>query len=145
MGTFDRVVPLRYPYILLAGAELAIPHAHNLFLQVAVDLGIPGLIAFTALLAVVLSAALRAARTWVGERDLALQAAGLGAGMAAVLVHGLVDAAVWGTKPAIILWAIMGLTMAHAAVIRQKTAEERRQAMAENGEAIHQPASLVQV
>ncbi|MER3513799.1 MAG: hypothetical protein C4310_04935, partial [Chloroflexota bacterium] len=57
MGTFDHVIPLRYPYVLLAGAELAVPHAHNLFLQVAVDLGLPGLIAFVALLGLVLAAA----------------------------------------------------------------------------------------
>lgn len=118
MGTFDRVVPLRYPYVLLAGAELAIPHAHNLFLQVAVDLGLPGLVAFVALLGIVLTTAVRSARAWAREQDLALQAVGLAAGLVAVLVHGLLDAASWGSKPAVFIWALMGLIMAHYAVSR---------------------------
>lgn len=126
MGTFDRVIPLRYPYVVLAGAELAIPHAHNLFLQVAVDLGLPGLIAFVALLGIVLTSALRAARNWAAERDLALQAVGLAAGLVAVLVHGLLDAATWGSKPAIFIWGIMGLIMAHRAVNLQRAADGGR-------------------
>ena len=39
-----------YPYFLL-GPEAQVPHAHNNSLQVAVDLGIPGLVAYLALLA----------------------------------------------------------------------------------------------
>ncbi len=120
MGTFDHVVPLRYPYVLLAGAELAIPHAHNLFLQVAVDLGLPGLIAFVALLGLVLAAAVRSARAWAGDQALALQVTGLAAGLVAVLVHGLLDAASWGSKPAVFIWALMGLIMAHQAVSLQR-------------------------
>lgn len=118
MGTFDHVVPLRYPYVLLAGAELAIPHAHNLFLQVAVDLGLPGLIAFAALLGLVLAAAVRSVRAWAEERGLAHQVVGLAAGLMAVLVHGLLDAASWGSKPAVFIWALMGLIMAYQAVSR---------------------------
>jgi len=120
MGTFDHVIPLRYPYVLLAGAELAIPHAHNLFLQVAVDLGLPGLIAFVALLGLVLAAAVRSARAWAGDQALALQVTGLAAGLVAVLVHGLLDAASWGSKPAVFIWALMGLIMAHQAVSLQR-------------------------
>lgn len=120
MGTFDHVIPLRYPYVLLAGADLAIPHAHNLFLQVAVDLGLPGLIAFVALLGLVLAAAVRSARAWAGDQALALQVTALAAGLAAVLVHGLLDAATWGSKPAVFIWALMGLIMAHQAVSLQR-------------------------
>jgi len=47
LGTFDRVQPLLYPFFLHSGEA---HHAHNLFLQVAVDLGLPGLIAYLALL-----------------------------------------------------------------------------------------------
>jgi putative inorganic carbon (HCO3(-)) transporter len=132
MGTFDRVIPLRYPYVLLAGAELAIPHAHNLFLQVAVDLGLPGLAAFVALLGIVLVSAVRAGHQWSVasgqwpvEQDaslLALEVVGLAAGLVAVLIHGLIDAASWGSKPAIIIWGTMGLIMAHRAVSVQQSA-----------------------
>lgn len=116
LGTFQQVVPLRYPYVVLAGSETAISHAHNLFLQVAVDLGLLGLVAFTALLGVSLVAAVQAARHHATRqrRDLALQVVGLGAGLVAVSVHGLIDAVSWNTKPAIFIWVMMGLVMAHA-------------------------------
>jgi putative inorganic carbon (HCO3(-)) transporter len=42
--------------------------------------------------------------------------AGLGAGVlasqAALVAHGLTDAATWGTRPAVVVWAIWGLAMA---------------------------------
>ena len=48
MGTFRQVAHLLYPFFL-AGPDAVIPHAHNIFLQVGVDLGLPGLIAWLAL------------------------------------------------------------------------------------------------
>ncbi|RME57518.1 MAG: O-antigen ligase domain-containing protein, partial [Caldilineae bacterium] len=48
IGTFQVVIPLLYPYFLISPST-TITHAHNLFLQVAVDWGIPGLIAYLAL------------------------------------------------------------------------------------------------
>jgi len=118
LGTFQQVVPLRYPYVVLAGSETAISHAHNLFLQVAVDLGLLGLVAFIALLGVSLAVTVQAVRRYAARRrgDLALQAVGLGAGVVAVSVHGLIDAVSWNTKPAIFIWVIMGLIMAHAKI-----------------------------
>jgi putative inorganic carbon (HCO3(-)) transporter len=40
LGMFNRVIPLLYPYFLIA-PDLDIPDAHNLLLQVGVDLGMP--------------------------------------------------------------------------------------------------------
>jgi putative inorganic carbon (HCO3(-)) transporter len=48
MGSFGEVADLLYPFFLYT--QGSIPHAHNLFLQIAVDLGIPGLIAWLATL-----------------------------------------------------------------------------------------------
>lgn len=48
MNTFRRVVPVLYPLFLIS-PDTDIGHAHNEFLQAALDLGIPGLIAFIAL------------------------------------------------------------------------------------------------
>jgi O-antigen ligase len=45
MGTFGPVADLFYPFFLVERGQ--IPHAHNIFLQVAVDLGLPGLVAWT--------------------------------------------------------------------------------------------------
>ena len=56
MGTFRQVANAMYPFFL-AGPDADIPHAHNLFLQVAVDLGLPGLVAWSALFLLACTAA----------------------------------------------------------------------------------------
>ena len=48
MGAFRQAANLLYPFFL-AGPDADIPHAHNIFLQVGADLGLPGLIAWLAL------------------------------------------------------------------------------------------------
>jgi putative inorganic carbon (HCO3(-)) transporter len=48
MGTFRKVVPVLYPLFTIS-LDVDIGHAHNEFLQAALDLGIPGLIAFISL------------------------------------------------------------------------------------------------
>jgi len=48
MNTFRRVVRVLYP-LFLVGPDFDFAHAHNEFLQAALDLGLPGLIAFLAL------------------------------------------------------------------------------------------------
>jgi putative inorganic carbon (hco3(-)) transporter len=107
IGTFDLVIPLLYPYFTVP-TGVTIPHAHNLFLQIAVDLGLPGLIAWLSLqinLFVMLGQLLRrrnAALTWV------LSAGALGA-LIAMLVHGLVDAPLWGSKIAFLPWLLYAL------------------------------------
>ena len=52
MGSFGEVADALYPFFSYSPG--AILHAHNLFLQIAVDLGIPGLIAWLAILLVVI-------------------------------------------------------------------------------------------
>ncbi len=114
MGSFGRVADLLYPFFLAPPGQ--IPHAHNLFLQVAVDLGIPGLLAWLAVLFSVMVAAwqvyVSGRRHPHGSYRTAL-GAGLLASQAALIVHGLTDATVWGmTKPAVVVWAVWGLTLA---------------------------------
>jgi O-antigen ligase len=48
MNTFRKLVHMRYP-LFLTSPNVDIAHAHNEFLQAALDLGIPGLIAFIAI------------------------------------------------------------------------------------------------
>ena len=124
MGTFRQVANAMYPFFL-AGPDAGISHAHNLFLQVAVDLGLPGLAAWLALFALICWSAWRVYRRGRGcDRRVSPPfplspspyLAGLGAGLlasqVALAVHGLTDAVTWGTRPALIVWAVWGLTMA---------------------------------
>jgi putative inorganic carbon (HCO3(-)) transporter len=113
MGTFQQVTNSLYPFFLL-GPNADVPHAHNLFLQVAVDLGIPGLVAWLGLLLLV---AFSAWRIYLSGRRQGLGwEAGLGAGLLssqlALVVHGMLDAPVWGAHSDVVVWGLWGVCMA---------------------------------
>ena len=110
MGSFEHVADLLYPLFIAPGG--GITHAHNLFLQVAVDLGLPGLIAWLSILILVVAVSWRAYR-----RTDDVWLTGLGAGLlcsqGALLVHGIANVSVWGEiRSAPIVWALWGLAMA---------------------------------
>jgi len=113
MGTFKQVANSIYPFFL-AGPDAEIPHAHKIFLQVGVDLGLHGLVAWLALLILVCVCAWLVYRRGRRQGDAVLAALGAGllASQVALVVHGLTDAATWGTRPAVVVWAIWGLAMA---------------------------------
>lgn len=115
LGSFPRVIPLLYPFFTFA-PDVQVPHAHTLALQVGLDLGLPGLIAFLAMTLATAALVGRALGRWrsQGRRDPARLLAGAAAGLSAVWLHGLVDAASWNTRPAFLLWALWGLTVSLA-------------------------------
>ncbi len=86
-------------------------HAHNLFLQIAVEQGLPGLIAF---LTIVFGTAwTQAAIFTYGTRRQRLMCAAAIAALVGVLVHGLVDAALYASPfvpflfiPFAVLWSL---------------------------------------
>jgi O-antigen ligase len=92
-----------------------VPHTHNLYLQVFLDLGVVGFIGWLATLMLALymswkvyKIGLRTQRTgWI---------AGLGAGLfcsqIALVIHGFSDAVTWGmVRPSPLVWALWGLVM----------------------------------
>lgn len=123
MGSFGPVADTLYPFFTIPPDT--IPHAHNLFLQIAVDLGIPGLIAWLAILFTVISAAWQVYAK--GRQSGSKIAQGLGAGLLAsqiaLMTHGMVDAVTWGmVKPAPIVWGLWGLTIAGWNLYKDKDA-----------------------
>jgi putative inorganic carbon (HCO3(-)) transporter len=92
-----------YPGVTL-GTE---PHAHNLFLQVALDLGLPGLFALLWLLGALGWAAARAYRRCADAQGRALLL-GAVASILSYLGCGLLDT-LWAAKPAVLLWVVLGL------------------------------------
>lgn len=115
LGTFTRVTDLLYP--LFRYPPGTIGHAHNLFLQIGVDLGLPGLAAWLGmyLLALVLSWRVYRMGSLRGDWWAAGLGAGLFAGQIALGVHGLVDAVTWGmVRPAPLVWGVWGIIMAAA-------------------------------
>jgi putative inorganic carbon (HCO3(-)) transporter len=109
MGSFNAVATRLYPF-----PQTSSPGTHNLYLQVGVDLGIVGLVAFVALLGTVL---LLGWRTWLLLRqqgDVVETAVLLGTllGLTTMLIHGLVDVTVWGTRMAFAPWLFVGVILA---------------------------------
>jgi putative inorganic carbon (HCO3(-)) transporter len=104
LGTFRRVAPERYPIAVPDDFDIA--HAHNIFLQVALDTGLPGLAAYASLLIITGLMGWRAAADKGDYRPLVL---GLLAALMALHVYGLGDALAPGSKPAVIFWLILGL------------------------------------
>jgi putative inorganic carbon (HCO3(-)) transporter len=137
-GAFGHVADTLYPF-LLRGPGAGVPHAHNLFLQVAVDLGLPGLVAYLAILLLALWSAVDGARRHrrAGECGLARRAGENGlarrggqralsalawagvASLVAMCVHGMVDATTWIVgRGAFVPWAAIGAILAvHRAAV----------------------------
>lgn len=109
LGTFRRVVDLLYP-LFLVPPDADIGHAHNIFLQVGVDLGLGGLVAYVGLLFVAGVTAWETARSGGGARR--LLALGLAASLIGLHVYGLADALALGSKPGLALWMVFGLIAA---------------------------------
>ncbi len=104
LGTFRAVARRLYPINVTESFDFA--HAHNVFLQVALDLGIPGLIVYGSL--IILSVVLG----WrIATKDPQLRSVSIGliAGLCAFHVYGLADTIAIGAKPTLLLWVIFAL------------------------------------
>jgi len=106
LNTFPRVLDALYPSFL-SGPDARIPHAHNIYLQTAVDLGLAGLMTFVGICVTVGWQAMQSYRRAEGLTKGAI--AGLGTGCLAYLVYGLTDAITLGAKPLFLLWMMVGL------------------------------------
>ena len=119
-GTYYDVVSLLYPLFLIS-PDSVIPHAHNLLLEVAVDVGIPGLVAFVAILIVAFFGGLRNIycvnvkhRIGVTLSEAAL------ASLVGMLAHGMVDATAWIIGwGALFPWAVIGILIGVDRVARE--------------------------
>jgi putative inorganic carbon (HCO3(-)) transporter len=118
MGSFTETADRLYPFFLYLPAS--IEHAHNLFLQIAVDLGLLGIISW---LAIWMGLAFAAWQVWrAGRRSADSWLTGLGAGLlcsqVVLVVHGLTDAVVWGiARPAILVWLVWGMIASALALV----------------------------
>jgi putative inorganic carbon (hco3(-)) transporter len=112
LGAFRHVAFRIYP--LSINPSYDIGHAHNIFLQTTLDVGIPGLIIYLALLLLAAGVGWQVARRKPTFRPVAL---GVLAGLVAFHVYGQADAIALGAKPGLILWMFFGLLTAMNQVI----------------------------
>ena len=109
MGTFTETSTALYPFFLQDPASVT--HAHNLYLQVTVDLGIPGAVAWLMVWGGILLSAWNIYQN--GNKFYVKWQVALGAAIlctqVAMGIHGIWDAVTWGTRPAIIVWVILSI------------------------------------
>jgi len=109
LDAFQYVMPVMYPLFQVPPGIL-VPLAHNEFLQVALDLGLPGLVAWLALYIIAFWML-----WWTYRRspDGLTQALVLGSGGALIahLVYAMTDCGVLDAKPNIVFWMIVGLSV----------------------------------
>jgi len=118
MNTFRRVMPVLYPAFLTA-PDVDVAHAHNHLLQAALDLGLPGLIAYLALWFGAAGLLMAGIRRSV-DSDQRRIIGGLAAGMIAYFVFGTADTIALGAKVGIFFWMALALIVAlHEAVTRR--------------------------
>ena len=108
MGLFAPVADLLYPMII---SRSGIEHAHNLILQIAVDLGLPGLVAWLAVYFVVMACLL--SQIWRKAMIDKALAIGLFGAQIALVLGGVTDAVTWGmVRSAPLVWGLWGLSIA---------------------------------
>ncbi len=104
LGTFRQVVRRLYPLNVQPDYDIA--HAHNIFLQTALDVGLPGLIIYLAILIIALVLGWQVAKADIQLRPYAL---GLMGCLTAVHIFGMADALALGSKTGLVFWIILGL------------------------------------
>lgn len=117
---FDKI----YPYYSFAGIEKA-PHAHNLFLQLFIEVGVLGFIVFLAMLICLFQSGFSLAKH--GE-DKAVRLIGCGAlcGVFAALVQGMTDYVWYNYRVFFVFWLMIGIVSAARRidhVLRNKKAQ----------------------
>lgn len=109
LGNFQEAYGnLMLPGLPLLPVSLEIPpSAHNLFINLAVEVGLIGAVAFGAMLVLAFLLVLRNNRT--ADRGTRILNLGLGAGLVALLLHNLVEVTVYQGFTAIVLFACLGI------------------------------------
>lgn len=111
MGSFTQVADKIYPFTVASPGTIF--HAHNLFLQIGVDLGIPGLIFWLSIFIINLYQSMKSYLIGKNKKDLRLTAASiavLGSNLS-LAIHGMTDSVVWGmVRTAPLVWIIWGIS-----------------------------------
>lgn len=124
LNTMETISAYIYPYFS-SNPGGGVTHAHNEFLQVALDVGIPGLIAFISIYMIVfmnLIAIWKKAgsrsysknakgfdKLFLSTTGLKALSLGLGLSLFSHFLYGFTDAIALGTKPNILFWMLLAL------------------------------------
>ncbi len=115
-GLFERWLWVLYPPLTIAPTASPGLHAHNIFLQMVVDFGVPGMLAFVAFLLGSVVWSIPAAR----YTELRAAVWGGWGALVALFVHGLVDAPWLVGRSAFALWWALGILLGAANLAAQR-------------------------
>ncbi len=107
LNMYRKIPHVLYPQFLIPQGE-ELTHTHNMYLQVAVDLGLPALIAYLAILILALFLLLQA---WRRGSDMPLKfvVAGCAVALLSHGIYGLLDAVALGARPGVSFWYLLAL------------------------------------
>jgi putative inorganic carbon (HCO3(-)) transporter len=119
LGTFRQVVLRLYPITVFPHPDVS--HAHNVFLQIALDTGLPGLVAYLALLSLTLVVGWR----WVRQSPAHEGGIAVGVLVCILAFHlfGLGDTIAPGAKPGLLFWWLIGLVSVSVRVIPEPASQ----------------------
>ena len=100
LGVFDQVIPVRYPYAAVS-LSFSVVQAHNLFLDVALSIGLPGLLGLLFLLAGLAKLASDGIKKADSTRIVSL---GILASVVAFVVFGIGDSMSFSRPTSFVLW-----------------------------------------
>lgn len=94
-------------------------HAHNTYLEIAAELGIPGLIAFLFLLFVIFKYGIQRLISQE-NRYIRIMAAGAFSGLAGLMAHGAVENVIYLTRIIIYFWILIGFILVLMKIKKQE-------------------------
>lgn len=100
LNVFNQVMPTRYPYQSV-GLSYAVSQAHNLFLDVTLAIGLPGLIGLLAVFAGAIMLAVKGAKSPPFPRAISL---GILGSIVAFLIFGVTDSISLAIPTSFIIW-----------------------------------------
>lgn len=113
LNAFRRVVQILYP-LFEVSSDIDLAHAHNHLFQVALDLGLPGLVGYLALwfisAGLLWSTAASLRKRGATRHPYYSLVAGLSGSLAAGWMFGLFDVVALGSRPAFLWWLLLGMT-----------------------------------
>ena len=108
LGTYRRVVTRLYPYIRIQ-PQAVVYHAHNVFMQVWYDTGVMGIVAYIAMITIILKIWRLLRKHDIHSRTIALATV---SGFVGFHVYGISDTLALGSKPTILFWLALALLVA---------------------------------
>jgi exopolysaccharide production protein ExoQ len=101
LGVLNQILPFRYPYETV-GLSFTVTHAHDIYLDTALTLGIAGLVGLLLVLAGIVWTALAIPVHFFAARTYAL---GMLASAVVFMVFGITDSLSLSTPSSLVLWA----------------------------------------